>query len=119
MQITFDPIALTDEERKVLLAILEVDSDAAPAAKPAPAKAAPAKAAKPAPAPVPEAEPEEEPEEDLLGGGVTREDAVAAASKLVSENRAPEVKAALEKVGAKRVSEVPEAKLADFVKLLG
>ena len=89
-------------------------------------KAAPAakKAAKPAPkakAPEPVEEPEEaveEPEEDLLGGGddaPTMEDAVSLATKMVSDGKTAEVKAALAAVGAKRVSEISEAKIAEFI----
>jgi hypothetical protein len=118
MQVTFDPLNITAEERDVLLALLE-QQPAAPAAKAAaPAKKAPAKKAA---EPEPEPEPVAEEPEDLLGGGteVTVDDALAAASKLVSDGKAAEVKAALEAVGAKRVSEVPQDKLAEFVGLLG
>lgn len=50
-------------------------------------------------------------EEDLLGGGddakeYTLEDAVTAATNLVSAGKAAAVKAALDKVGAKRVGEL-------------
>ena len=91
---------------------------AAPAAKKA-AAAAPAKkaAAKPEPDPEPEAE-EEEPEaedEDLVGGP-TMADAVALATKLVSEGRAVEVKSTLAECGAaKRVSELEGDNIAKFV----
>lgn len=74
-------------------------------------KAAPKKAA-PAPA-------KEEPEEDLLGGsGPTMADAVALATKLVSEGQAAKVKEALAGVGAKRVSELTDDTIATFVSSL-
>lgn len=106
MQITFDP---TDSAECALVAdlleSLKGDAPKAPAAKPKAAKAA---------------EPEPEPEdEDLLGGGEpTMEDAVAAATKLVSDGKAADVKAALAKVGAKRVSEVKPENIAKFIGLL-
>lgn len=111
MQITFDP---SNPEDCALVATI-VEAVSGRGEVPAPKTSAPAKkaAAKPAPAP----EPTEESEEDLLGGDeeVTMEDAVAAATKLVSDGKAAQVKAALAKVGAKRVSEVAEADLAKFV----
>lgn len=58
-------------------------------------------------------------EEDLVGGdGPTMSDAVAAATKLVSEGGAAQVKAALAVVGAKRVSEMDEAKIPEFLAAL-
>lgn len=85
---------------------------------PAPAKKAPAKkaAAKPAPAPEP----------DLIGGdepeppadGPTMSDAVAAATKLVSSGGSAKVKAALESVGAARVSGLDEADIPAFLAAL-
>jgi hypothetical protein len=90
----------------------EPDADEAPAA-PAPAKAAAKKAPKAAAAPV---EPEDE---DLLGGTApTMADAVARATVLVSEGGAAKVKEALAAVGAKRVSEMDEDKVPEFLALL-
>jgi DNA-binding protein YbaB len=115
MQITIDTENLTSTDREILTLVL---GEAIAAATTKPAPAAPAKkavAAKPAPEPEPEPE-----EEDLFGGEdvPTMEDAVAAATKLVSEGKAADVKKALASVGAKRVSEVTEANLAKFVKAL-
>lgn len=105
----------------------------APAAKAAPAKAAPKAApAKPVEKPSPTKaavldetldatpEPAEEAEEDLVGGGptYTLEDAVAAATKLVSAGKAAEVKAALGTVGAKRVSDLKGESITTFMQAL-
>lgn len=79
------------------------EEKAAPAAKPA-AKAAP-----------PKAEPKAEPE---ASSGATLEDAVAAATKLVSGGKAAKVKAALADVGAKRVSELNEGDIPAFLAAL-
>lgn len=108
--------ALSATDREILSLLM--GGAPAPAVKAAP-PAAKAKAKAAEPEPEPEAPAEEE--EDLLGGGdeVTMEDAVAAATKLVSEGRAAEVKEALGKVGAKRVSEIKPGDLAAFVKSLG
>ncbi len=103
----------------------------APKAAPAPAKKAPipttsatsSKAAvldktidEPAPA-------AEEAEEDLVGGeeevaAYTLEDAVSAATKLVSEGKSATVKTALAAVGAKRVSELKGVAIASFMEAL-
>lgn len=124
MHIAFNTSELTDQDRAVLRALLGDAPAAAPKAeKPAPAKAAPA----PKPEPVKEPEPvqeeapaEPEAEDDLLGGDevVTRADAVAAATKLVTSGEQAKVKDALASVGAKRVSEVADDKLAAFVAAL-
>ena len=82
--------------------------------KPAPEKPAPAK-----PAPKPEPEPEEEPEEDLIGGELTTQDAIDAATVLVNSGKQTVVKAALKSVGADRVSNIPLSKVADFIAALG
>ena len=121
MQITIDTSNLTDIDRAVL-AVLLGDAPVAAAPKPAPA----AKAAAPKPAPAKKAEPEPEPEAEGEAvepeaedePEVTMEDATKAATKLVSSGDAAKVKAALTKVGAKRVSEIDEANLAKFVALL-
>lgn len=94
---------LTDQDREILALVTGGDSTPAKPAK----KAA---AAKPAPA----AE-----EEDLLGGGEpTMADAVAKATKLVSEGQAALVKEKLAAVGAKRVSELTDDNIATFVNSL-
>ena len=110
----------------------------APAAEPAKApakrapKAAPAPAAEESTTPAvldttldePEAvEPEAAPEEDLVGGSdeaPTLEDAVTAATNLVSQGKAAAVKAALAKAGANRVGELKgnAAGLATFMSAL-
>jgi hypothetical protein len=117
MQITIDTNNVTELDAAVLRLVL--GTDPAPAAsKPAPAKAAPAKAA-PAKAAPAKAEPEAAPDEDLLGtDGPTMADAVAAATLLVSSGSAAKVKEALASVDAKRVSEVPEDKIAEFIAAL-
>jgi hypothetical protein len=121
MQITisFDPATLTDEDKAVLASLAggvtaPTAEKAAPAAAPA-AKAAPkAKAAPRAEEPVEEAE--EVVEDDAPDAdGATMEDAVALATKLVSSGQAAKVKAALAEAGAKRVSELGEDKIADFI----
>lgn len=89
----------------------EAESVKATAKKAAPAKAA---AAKKAAAPV-----VEEVEEDLVGGnGPTLADAVERATSMVSAGQSSKVKEALAVVGAKRVSEIPEESVADFLEAL-
>lgn len=56
---------------------------------------------------------EEVVEEEVVS--VSREDAVALATKLVADGRTPDVKGVLAKYGAAKVSLVPEDKLAAFV----
>lgn len=95
--------ALSETDQAVLAML--TGGDASPAAKPAKKAAA--------------AKPEPTAEEDLLGGGEpTMADAVALATKLVSEGQADQVKEALGKVGAKRVSELTEDNIATFVNSL-
>jgi hypothetical protein len=112
---------LSSEDRDILAFLIGALDAPAPVAeedKPAPAK----KAAAPKPAPEKKAEPEPEPEaedEAEAEDEVTMEDATKAATKLVSSGDAAKVKAALTKVGAKRVSEIDgPANLAKFVALL-
>lgn len=102
MQFTFS----TDDPAEAAT-ILEALSGT-PATKPAPAKKAPAK-----PAPKDDA-PADEPSTD----GPTLEDAVATATKMVSNGESAKVKTALAAVGAKRVSEVSEDKVAEFLDAL-
>lgn len=86
--------------------------------------AADAKAAKEAAAEAEaEEEPAEEPSEDLVGGeepvpGYTLEEAVAAATKLVSTGKAAAVKAALAGTGAKKVSELKGDDITTFMTAL-
>lgn len=127
MQITLNTAEpLSDQDRTLLVAILNNQPAAAativtePAVKPAAPAKAPAKpkpAPAPAPAPVVE-EPEEEPEEDLIGGEVTVQDAIDAATALVNNGGQPKVKAALKAIGADRVRNIPADKAAEFVALL-
>lgn len=143
MQITIDTTKeLSDLDKSVLRTLLgHSASSSAPAtaaeaeeptvakaAAPAKKAAAPAKKAA-APKPDPEPEPdededateavEEDADEDLLGSdGPTMEDAVALATKLVNGGEAARVKAALADAGAKRVSELKESDIADFVATL-
>lgn len=85
-------------------------------------KATPAKkTAAPKPAPAPEPEPEEE-DEDLVGGddeGYSLEDAVSKATAMVADGQAAEVKAALTKVGAKKVSALEGDQIAAFMAEVG
>jgi hypothetical protein len=136
MQITIDTTKeLSDLDKSVLRTLLghsassSAPATAAEAEEPTVAKAAaPAKKAaapaKKAAAPKPDPEPEpgaarQEPDEDLLGSdGPTMEDAVALATKLVHGGEAARVKAALADAGAKRVSELKESDIADFVATL-
>ena len=106
-----------------------------PEPEPAPAKAEPRKAApaarkaaqsKPEPeaSPEPEAEPTPEAEaeatEDLMGGTeYTREQVVARATELLSEQKTAALKAALAAVGAKRVSELKPEQFTAFMAELG
>ena len=118
MQITFD----TDNLSGLDLAVLDIlrGGDGAPpvpaTVKPAPKAEAPV--SQPVAAPVAEAEaPVEEPAEDV--SDVTRDDAVAAATKLVSSGKAQVVRDALSNLGVKKVSELPDESLAAFVNALG
>ena len=140
MHIAFNTEELSELDRRVLSAVLgdapaPTKTQAAPApvkteervtaTAPQPKKAAPKPAPKAEPVEEkvaePIAEPESEPvgdeaDEDLVGGeeGPSRADVVALATKLVSSGGAPKVKDALASVGAKRVSEVTDDKLAEL-----
>lgn len=113
---TTEPLSDTDKQ------ILSVLSGGAVAPAPAPVEkaAAPAKKAA-APKATPKAE--EPAEDDTAGddsgdGGATLEEAVALATKMVSNGEAAKVKAALGEVGAKKVSEIPEDKVDEFIAAL-
>ena len=102
--ISFDPTNSDDVEyvQRLLAEAVEVEETPAPAKSTRKAKAAPA----------PEPEPEEEPE------GNTLEDAVTRATELVAEGRAAEVKGALANFGVKRVSELEESQVEEFLAAL-
>lgn len=126
-----DTNELSDLDIRILAAVVgqpgvtDKVADAIEKTAPAAKKTAPAKKAavrKPEPEldPEPEgAEDEVEEADDLIGGDVpTMADAVALATKKVNEGEAPAVKAALASVGAKRVSELKDDTIADFVAAL-
>ena len=122
MQITIDTNNLSAADRSILEHILGKNTTVEPVEEPKPATPKPARKA-PAPKPSPVEEPEVEDEveaedEDLLGGGVTLQDAIDRATELVSEGKAAQVKAALAKVGAKRVSDIKQDSLKAFVDAL-
>ena len=124
MIITIDTsIPFSDTDMAVLQALAGV-REIAPA-KPAPKAAPPAKAeeappAKPAPKAAPPAKPAPKaaPPAKAESGAPTLSNAVATATKLVSSGKTSVVKAALETVGAARVSELSEDKIADFLSAL-
>lgn len=120
MQITIDTNNISATDRSILEHILGKKTTVQPVEEPKPATSKPArKAPAPKPAPVEEPEVEDEAEdEDLLGGGVTLQDAIDRATELVSEGKAAQVKAALAKVGAKRVSDIKQDSLKAFVDAL-
>lgn len=112
MQLIIDTEKFTGTDLVLLKALIAEHSDA-------PAKAA-APAAKKAAAPKAKPEPEPEAEdEDLLGGDApTKKDALAAASKLVADGKSATVKAAIEAVGIKRVSEISDEQVPAFLEAL-
>lgn len=118
MQIT---ITLDTESKQDMTALAALVSNLSGDA-PSPAAAAKTTAKKTAAAP-PKDEPktDEDSSDDAAAGndGETLEDAVKMATELVSSGQAAKVKAALATVGAKRVSEIPEDKVADFIAELG
>ena len=120
MQITFDTNSLSAVDLEVLALIAGMDAPkaekASPAAKPAPQAGPKAKAAKAVEEPVEAVD--EAVEDEPATDGPSMEDAVAAATKLVSTGQAPKVKAALTAAGAKRVSELTADKIADFIAAL-
>lgn len=127
MQIIFDTDNLTDADRRVLAALVGDEITETPASAPEPApkraprKTATAKAPEPEPTPEPETaeEPEPEEDEDLVGTvAPTMQDALDAAGALVSEGKAPQVKAALAKAKAKKVSELTAESIPVFLDAL-
>lgn len=139
MKIELDTNNLSDLDRQLLIAVVETintgKAPSAPATASVPAPAAP----KPAPVEVPvaaEAPTSEEAgdtgsaaeAEDLLApadpatpapAGRTMSDAIAAATKLVSNQQSGKVKEALAAVGVKRVSEIPADAIEQFLTELG
>lgn len=118
---TPEPIVRTAD--KVLAA--KAEAEAAKAAQEPEAEEAPKPrrrrsraAAKPEPEPEPEVEAEDDEDDDLLGAGPTMEDAVALATKLIDDDRAADVKAALASVGVKKVGELRGDDIAAFIEEL-
>jgi len=112
--------ALSDVDKQILAVL--AGGVSAPKASPAPAAEAAPKSTPKASKPV--EEPEEaadEPaeEESTEESGTTLEEAVALATKMVSNGEAKKVKEALGTVGAKKVSEIPADKVDEFVAALG
>jgi len=140
--VNIDPLGLTKAERAILWAILhdgeeasanieaslrepvqEVEAPAEPEPKTAAAKA---RAKKAAPAPEPGQPAEEDtgpvlpPETEAPAAeGPTRKDALDIAGKFVEADRRPEVREALAKVGAKRVSSLEGEQIQAFLDALG
>lgn len=97
----------------------EEPAEEAPPAKKAPArrnrkvKAAPDPEPSPESAPsAPSAESADEPDEDA---GPTKEDALAAATKLLGEGRMADVKSVLSNFGVKKVSDLKPSQYGDFI----
>ena len=119
---TPEPIVRTAD--KVLAA--KAEAEAAKAAQepeaeaeaPKPRRRRSRAAAKPEPEPEPEVEAEDDEDDDLLGAGPTMEDAVALATKLIDDDRAADVKAALASVGVKKVGELKGDDIAAFIEEL-
>lgn len=116
MQITIDTTQpLSNGDRGILNVLLAGPSSSTVVTEPA---VQPATRPTPPPAKV---EPEPEVEEDLIGGGeepLTVQDAIDAATALVNAGQQNKVKAALKATGIDRVSNVPLAKVADFIAAL-
>ena len=121
MQITIDTNDLSELDRAMLAYLAEAGApeqeDEEVAEEPEPEEApkpAAKKAAAPAKKAAPKKEPEPDEEEDLVGGP-TLSEAIAAATKLVSDGEAGRVKAALAEVGVKRVSELSAEDVPTFL----
>lgn len=120
MQLTLDTNDAGDVEiLKALASVLTdgVSAPAPPAAKGFQENAAtvPAKTpAKKAAAAAPAEETPEAPADDAAAGP-TMKDAVTRASQLMSQDRTKDVKAALDKFGVSRVSELADDQLAGFI----
>jgi len=108
--ISFDPNDPADVE--FVNSLLAAGDAPAPAPKKAAAKKTAAKAD-------PEPEPEEAEEEtEAESNGPTLEQAVERATELVSEGRAADVKGALAKFNVRRVSELAEDQVAEFLEII-
>jgi hypothetical protein len=125
MQITIpDTNELSELDRNVLAALLGVVSPvSAPVSQPKSEPKAESKPKAEKAAPKAEKKPEPEADEDDNSDegddGPTMKDAVALATKLVSDGEASRVKAALSDLGAKRVSELKSADdIAAFINAL-
>lgn len=102
---------------KAVLSILVGDNAVVPVPAATPAKATPTPAKKAAAAAPAKADPE--PEADAgSDDAVTMQDAVDLATRLVSEGKAADVKAALANAGVKRVSELEGDAVGVFVTTL-
>ena len=110
---TADKVLAAKAEAEAAKAAQEPEPEAEEAPKPRRRRSR--AAAKPEPEPEPEVEAEDD---DLLGGGPTMEDAVALATKLIDDDRAADVKAALASVGVKKVGELKGAGIAAFIEEL-
>lgn len=132
MQLIINTEDLTDVDKAVLSLLLGGDTPSAePEAKPkarATAKAVYEAEEEEAPAPkasakktrkAPEPEPEEAEEDDEADDDApTRAQAVDRATELISSGKAAQVKAALKSVGASRVSDVADDRIADFMEAM-
>lgn len=115
MQIIIDTTNdLSSLDLDVLRALTGQSSPAISAPKAEEPKKAEAKTAKAAP----KAAPDPEPEEDVTPDEVSLDDAIALATRLVSNGEAPRVKEALTSLGMKRVGELKGDQIATFVAAL-
>lgn len=119
MQITIDTENITQQDRDILALVLGGEAAPAPQKAAKPAATTKSKDTKPEPVEEPE-EPADEAGDDEgeKSEGASMEDAVALATKLVSNGKAAQVKAALSDCGAKRVSELDESKIGEFIAAL-
>ena len=106
---------LTDADKAFLRVLLGEDNVPATVTnisavpdKPAPAKPAPAKPAPAKPAPAPEKE-----------DGPSVQDAIAAATKFIEQDRVPEVRAILTELGVKKVGDLSGSNIQAFLDKLG
>lgn len=118
MKIEFNTDDLSDLDRAVLALVANqgetvksVVALEAEAPKPAPK---PTAKPKPAPKPAPEPEPDED-GDDEGAAEYSLDDAVQVATKLVSKGKSSDVKAALTKLGVRRVSELKGGQIGEFI----
>ena len=110
---------LNDIDKGVLRSLLGDEAKSGPAPE---AKATPAKKATPAPAKkTAAAKPDPEPEEEAPAddSGDLRAEMTAKCTEMVSNGEAKKVKEALSSIGVKKISEVPDDKVADVIAALG